>query len=299
MKLLLHGLLACVLASSARAQMDLRLDIEPTTADIGQPVTLILTAEHVPSFEVELPKSVLPDDSWMLYEDAKKVTLPHPNRDGMSLTVVRWEIASLDSGERAIEFPDVRWSDGNSAGLTEVEAPKLNVYATLVEGEDEARPALMFREPTFAEPRIRNWPWVVGALAGVVLLAVLLRFKRKAKPTEKLALSPRESLAALESRSGELGIRATYFELSRLVRSALDEGGTDCAGLTDEEWLAVRETDARSSKEECEALAALFERCQEVKYAQAEPTRWALEEALATAQQRANGARTEQPEVAA
>ena len=299
MKLLWNVLVACVLASSARAQMDLRLDVEPLTAEIGQPVTLILTAEHVPSFEVELPKSVLPDDSWMLYEDAKKITLPHPSREGMSLTVVRWEIASLDSGERAIEFPDVRWSDGSSAGLTELEAPKLTVAATLAEGEDEARAALTFREPEFAEPRIRNWPGVLGGIAGLALIAALLRLKRKAKPAEKLALSPRESLAALESRSGELGIRATYFELSRLVRSALDEGGEDFAGLTDEEWLAAREADARSSKEECAALAALFERCQEVKYAQAEPTRWALDEALLAAKQLADGAQTEPPEVAA
>jgi len=79
----------------------------------------------------------------------------------------------------------------------------------------------------------------------------------------------------------------------------LDVGSANLAGLTDEEWLAAREQDARSTVKEREVLAQLFARCAEVKYGQSEPTRWALEESLSAAKELARTAVTVQPEVAA
>lgn len=288
-----------LLAPSGAAQMELRLDLEPLAAEIGQPVAVILTAEHLESFKLELPSSVLPDDSWLLLEDAQKLTLPHPKRDGLVVTVVRWQVASLEPGERVFEFPDVRWSDGSSAGLTQVTALTLKVAGSLAEGEDSSRPALTFREPAFPPTPISRWPWGAASVGAVLVVWLLWKRKGRAQSESATSFSPRARLDTLEARSAELGVRGSFFELSALVRGALDEGGEDLAGLTDEEWLAARGEDVRSSEQEREVLGELLARCAEVKYGQAEPTRWALEESLKAAQELARSANVAQPEVAA
>lgn len=285
-------------SASAAAQVDLRVDLEPLEAEIGQPLTLVLTAEHAPSFDIEVPETILPAGTWVLLEDLGKLTLPHPSREGLELTVARWKVAALDSGEQSFRFPDVRWSNGSSAGLTELEPLIVDVAGALLEDEDAPRAAKGFRNPELVESTSSTWPWVFALAAAIAL--VVWRLRRRASSVAQAAVvAPRKGLESLGERIGELGVRGTYFELSRLLRSAIDEKAEDRSGLTDDEWLAAEFEVRDYSAEEQHDLRALFKRFAEVKYGGVEPTSFALEDSIGTARRLVDAGREKSTEVAA
>lgn len=276
-----------------------RVDVEPRTAEIGQPLTLILTATHAPRARLELPSAeeLLPEDasaSWILLETGPELTTPHPRSDELHLTVARWEIASLEPGERAFPFPDVRWTDGARAGFATFEAPTVTVAAALAEGEDAPRPALGFRDPVFEPAPLSDLPLYVlggfGLLVAFVVWRIARRFGKRPADERQVVLRPRARLESLERASEPAHVRERYFDIARLVREVVDEAGNvDRGALTDEEWLdAVRVTGRISDANQCQ-LRELLAECESVKYAQKEPTGWALEDTLKEARALAAG----------
>ena len=267
-----------------------QIGLEPREAEIGQPLTLVFTATHPPGFELDLPseEALVPDDTWVLLDSAPKLTTKHPEIDDALLTIARWELSSLEPGERVLEVPAVRWSDGSRAGFAEFEPVAVTIGHALAEGEDAPRPGRGFRDPVFEDAPLSNLP--IYLIAGFVLFMGLILWRasrgsdRQKAPRGQVTLRPRAALEALEYESEPSAIRASYFELSRLLRGVVDErDDAEHSGLTDEEWLTRVKEHGRLSKEDVEALAGILEKCEQVKYAQAEPTQWALDEALQSA----------------
>ena len=279
---------ASLLMAAVIAQTDVRarLDLDPESAEIGQPVTVVLTVSHPSEIEVEWPEedALLPDDSWVFFRALGTLTTKDPEANGRSLSFARWEVASLEPGARELALADLRWTDGSKAGYATLEPRTVSIAAALAEGEDVARAPRGFRDPELTASAAARWPWFVG---GALLVVILLLALRRRKPSTTAADVPqrsaRERLDTLPKAEETSAVRETYFELSKLVREVCDGAfGESHAGKTDEEWLeAVAQHGVPA--ELTDELAALMRRCEEVKYGMGTPTQWALGESIESA----------------
>lgn len=257
----------------------LEVRAEPLEVEIGQPITITLELRHAAERRLELdPRTLLGDDSWVLLELGEALRSPKPGAEGFVRTRALLQVASLEPGARELVLGPLKLGEETLV----VPALAIGVRVALAPGEDAPRPAQGLREVRdFAGQRSLLPP----ALALLALLLVglgsilALRLRRR-PPAAQTLPTPHERLEALAGTREPDAARAACYELTRILRAALDERlGRGLAGLTDEEWLAALPAEALGPEPRAN-LERLLARAERIKYGLEAPTRFALEEAL-------------------
>jgi hypothetical protein len=271
----------------APQELTARATCAPEEAEIGQPIECALEVRHPAGVRVRVKAGELElDDSWVLLEEPTVATLPAEG--GGERTRAVWRVASLEPGARTLELPTPRYEWDGALHALSAEPARVTVRPALAEGEDAPRPARGFRPPPPepAPPVPRTWlAALLGVVATLVVVMVVARLRRRPQLAPAPA-TPGEELARLMERPLDepADVRGVHYELSRLVRRAVDERlGRDLRGLTDAEWLERTAATPGVSKETHDELARLFATCERVKYGQEVPTRWAAKETLESA----------------
>jgi hypothetical protein len=256
----------------------------PAEARIGQPVEWQLEIRVEPGSVVLLPDKDPPlAPAWLLLEPRR---VERAEEGGQLLTRVTWKLLALEPGAAppfAFEVPvEAR---GGRVSL-QPEPAQLTVRGELAQGEDAPRPQRGFLPPP-PEERERGWLlWPALALLLACAAAVAWLLRRRRRPTPGAVPGPLEHLARLEREfAGDPALaREVVFALTRLVRERTDEQlASPRAALPDEEWVRLVAGDARLSEPVRAAARRLLERAEAVKYAQASPSRFLVEELCAEA----------------
>lgn len=256
--------------------------VDPRERAVGELVEVALLVPLASGERLELDSSALEADlSWVVEGAPRRGSVPAAGGAPAGV-LLSWSFASFEAGERDVPAPLLVRVDaaGKRAPLA-VAPTKLRFTSVLVQGEDEARPALGFR-PLEDEAAASSTPaWLAGCAALAVALAAWLVSRRRARSTNATPPTALERLAALESKSVETreGAREVIYELVELVRSHFDaRSGVARAALTDREWLAAAA--AGLEADVAAELDALLRDAEPVKYALHHPTHWAVREAL-------------------
>ena len=261
------------------------LEARPTEVAIGEPIEWILTVRHPARDAVRLANDdPLPDDDTWVLVDGPRVSTERAGARGAT-TRIRWTVFSLESGERALPEIVARLASGGELRAT-CPGP-ITVRGELAPDEDVPRPFTAFHQVEERTGGGRSLAAAIAALvAGFVVLWLVLRRRRAPGPAS--VPTPLEQLDALGAQpADDPGVaRALVFELSSLLREAVDRRlAVARPGLTDEEWLAaVRPSDALGAGT-AERLEHLLGSCEDVKYGSRVPTRFAVAEALDEARQ--------------
>ncbi len=257
------------------------LEPRPSGVAIGQPVEWILRVPHAPRERVRLatepPLIESLEASWAV------VAGPDERRgrgDGdEAWTEFVWTLLALEGGERTLPAPAVAFEDGR---VVSASVASLRVAGALADGEDapralpdfhdiEPRPRLSIR-PAIAVP-------LVAALLALGALGFLVRRRQREGEHQPTAI---DRFLQLSSQRAELAddasaIRELVRELTLLVRGTVDaRAGVQCAGLSDQEWLAQQ----GASEGE---LAQFLTAAEGVKYAGGRPTPFAIAELFESA----------------
>lgn len=254
------------------------LRAEPREVEIGQPIALELVLEHAASERpAPDPAALLPDPSWVLLELGAPLRAVDPADPARATTRIELRVASLDPGERELTLAPLRIGARDQV----LPSVSITVRAALHPGEDAPRPARGLREVRDfpAESSLIAPALLFGVLVLAALAALLARRWRRRAPVPEPVLTP---LARLEALAGarEAEARATCYELTRILRGALDAHlSRDLAGLTDEEWLAATPPGVLPGEARA-ALGRLFARAERIKYGVETPTHFSLDELL-------------------
>ncbi len=217
--------LPVIAAGQARAP-EISTTIEPTTINVGDPVTITVTVRHAPDARVIWPDPIALGPFELLDQ---RDSDPAPNADeAVALTSVELQVTAFELGELALPSFDVEVvaTNGDSVTLsTDVVA-----IAVASVGRDEGGAIRDIKGP-LAIPFgiVTLLPWLLG-LAGLVTLGYWLyrRYRRRARPEVVIPTAPPrpahevayESLDALEAsgllRLGE--IKTYHIRLSDIVR---------------------------------------------------------------------------------
>ncbi len=270
--------LALVLAeSSAKA----RLEAEPREARIGEPVQWTLTVEHAADARVVLPKEwPTLDASWVLLDTGLVLRSLEP--DGSATTRSTWSVMSLEAGERAL--PSIELEVAGE--VVSAEAAALTVLSELAPNEDEPRPIRGFLPPPLRTGARALLPWI-GGLALVLAALAIWRWRVRAgrKVVASSALTPLEELAQLRGRARsepDAARKITYAAVGLLRRAVDGYLGETRFASPDDEWLRRLEPDERVPLGVRSAATRILQGAERVKYAQAMPTPFALEEMLSS-----------------
>jgi len=270
------------------ADVKARVSATPERAQIGEPVTLVLTVERPSALAVE-PPPIEPGvrGAWMFVETlASRRGLP-ADRPGFVVDTTSWSAFPLEGGA-ALPAIEVKWTDSGVEHTAASVPAAVDVAPALAEGEDAPRPPRGFRAPiewAGGAARLGLAAAVLAALvvAGIVAWIVRRRARNAVSPAQ---FSARDALAAIEVRPRDdaAGARAALYDLTRLVRGAVDARvSEERAALTDEEWLHRIAGDTRVPEGVRSSVPRLLERAERIKYAGETPTRFAVDEALADA----------------
>ncbi|MBK7874539.1 MAG: hypothetical protein IPJ77_02100 [Planctomycetes bacterium] len=260
---------------------------DPASAEIGQPIEWLLDVVHPAALKVVFPAKDAEDRRWAPVGERTVARAPDPADPKLVHTIARWSAMALEPGELAPPPLVLELTGGAATETLTVAGLPVHVVGALVEGEDAPRPLLGFRAlPDGLEPA-RGVPLaLLAGLGALVLGGVAFLVVRRRKPAPAPAPTPLAELDALArafAADPESG-RARVFELSRLVRGAVDAFlAVDRSGRTDDDWVRATEADERvplGVRTTCARLLAAVER---VKYAQETPTRVAVEAFVADA----------------
>jgi hypothetical protein len=258
------------------------LRAEPAQAQVGEPIRLVLEVERPAGATVRLPDvDPIPDDSWVVL-DGKKLERSDPTR-----VVASWRVMSLEPGERKLATLSVDEETPEGTRKVEVQSDAIRVLPALADGEDAPRPLRDFRDapPNAGAGRGRL---VLLGLAAIIAAAIALAIRRRTRRKEApvVALTAVDRLAVLEKRVADdpESARGIVYDLSRLLRGSVDAFlAEDKASLVDAEWAATIEADERVPLGVRRATAKLLRDSERIKYALQAPTRFALQEMLASA----------------
>ncbi|MEM7308189.1 MAG: hypothetical protein AAF682_16030 [Planctomycetota bacterium] len=285
MRALAPALLACFWAAAtapAAQEVTARAHVEPLSVAVGEPLEVVLELRHPAGLRPRAEEPLLdPSSPWVFLEHRGEP--PRPDGAELERTVLVWKLLCLSPGE-AVDPPALFYSVRTPGGgrLMEVDAAPVPVTGLLAEGEDAPRPIAGLRTLEEPPPAPSPWPLLGGGAALACLcvgLALIVRSRRLRGP--KLAPAPALAQRIEALRGLSLGERARQYELTRLVREALDErSGTDRSGLTDEEWARAISADGGLSEPSLRAASELFEQAARTKYAGEMPTGWAVDEAF-------------------
>lgn len=253
-----------------------RVDVAPTSAQIGQPVDVSFTVSHPTGGSVTWPDPAALPRSFAFVEQGGVRRERDPSDPAREISRRRWTLMALEGGTP--ELPALNFVvevDGAKETVTSNPAP-LQVAHALAPDEDAPRPLRAFR-PT-PEPPARRWPGLVAGLAAVPLVLlgawVARRWRRRAPPPP-----PRESasarLAAVERAFTDdpAHARDAACALTRLVREVVDErAGTPRAAWTDAEWIAVVARDESLPAAARSTVARLLTAAERWKYASESPS---------------------------
>ena len=308
--------LFCIAFPNTAEGSDLRPGLEkatarayctPDTVEIGEPFTLFLDVVHEPQLRVMLdaPEDGIADnfgENWVLLKERQVLRLPLGDGSGRVLTQARWRLFALEPGE--FQLPSVGADAVAPAAVQRIEPAlaRLQVRGELLEGEDQARDLLGFREP----PTVAEGPlgtlllWGIGLGLGLLLLLSVLfvrwirRRGRSAQP--EAGPDPLAQLASLDPTDDER-VRELHYSLSKWTRLALDERHhTQRVGLSDEQWIAACREQGVLAPEIIERTEQLLATCAGVKYGAGQPTRWAATETWKEAQAICEEAAARSPE---
>ena len=215
-----------VIAAGQGRAPEISTTIEPTTINVGDPVTITATVRHAPDARVIWPDPIALGPFELLDQ---RESDPAPNADeAVALTGVELQITAFELGELALPSFDVEVVAANGDTVTLSTEPAAIEVASV--GRDEGGTIRDIKGP-LAIPfgMVTLLPW----LAGLVVLAILgywlyRRYRRRARPEVVVpTVPPRpahelayESLDALEA-SGllELGeIKTYHIRVSDIVR---------------------------------------------------------------------------------
>jgi hypothetical protein len=259
-----------------------RLECEPASAAIGEPVEWTLTVEHPASIAVKLPeKDPLPDDSWVSLGDRR--VMHEAAAGGEERTRVRWRVMSLAAGSRALPEIEVDYDEDGSAHTVRTAPQVLDVRGELAADEDAPRPMKGFRPPPPGAEGALHWPWIAALMIGVFAIAIWIFRRSRRKPAPILAATPLDRLAELEREiaADAENLRRVAFGVSTLLRGAIDDFLREPRpGLTDIDWIARIENDERVPLGVRKSTARLLGDFEPVKYALRVPTRFAVDEIL-------------------
>ncbi len=273
---------AFFLVASLRPQVVAVLRAEPPQAQVGEPIRLVLEVERPAGATVRLPDvDPIPDDSWVVL-DGKKLERSDPTR-----VVASWRVMSLEAGDRKLATLSVDEETPEGTRKIEVQSDAIHVLPALAEGEDAPRAMRDFRDaPPNAAGRGRL---ALLAIAAVVVLAIALAIRRRAKRRKVVPVAEAvalDRLALLEKRVADdpESARGTVYDLSRLLRGSVDAFlAEDKASLVDADWATAIEADERVPLGVRRASAKLLHDSERIKYALQSPTRFALQDMLASA----------------
>jgi hypothetical protein len=271
-----------MIAAVLLLQVVATLKAEPAEVQVGEPVRLVLEVERPAGATVRLPDvDPVPDDSWVVLE-GKKLERSDPTR-----VVASWRVMSLEAGDRKLATLSVDAETPDGTRKIEVQSDPIHVLPALAENEDAPRPMRDFRDapPNAAAGRGRL---VLLGLAALVAAAIALAIRRRAKRRVLPAPAPTavDGLALLEKRVADdpESARGIVYDLSRLLRGSVDAFlAEDKASLVDADWASTIEADERVPLGVRRASAKLLRDSERIKYALQAPTRFALQEMLASA----------------
>ncbi|MBK7641563.1 MAG: hypothetical protein IPJ19_00710 [Planctomycetes bacterium] len=274
----------CVLSTGAPSA---RWTATPARARIGEPVEWKLEIRAPLSSDVLLPDKDPPlDPSWLVLEPRR---VERAEREGERVIDLVWSLASLEPGKRTPFVFDVPVEAPAGRVMLTPASAELDVLGELGANEDAPRPEKGFL-PLPPEAPSRVWiAWtVLGLLAACgVAIPLAIRWRRRAALRRRVPPpTALEELAALERAfaAEEARGRETVFALTHLVRERTDAFlKQPRAALPDEEWIRVVAGDAGLSAPARAAAQRLLERADAVKYAQATPSRFLVEELCADA----------------
>jgi hypothetical protein len=261
----------------------------PERVALGEPFALVLELEHGSETSARELAPGVPElgDSWVvLGADPVETTR---SADGGARSRLGWRVASLEPGERSLAEALSSFALSPRVTRIQVGAARVAVAGVLGADEDAPRPLREFPEG-FAEAPAGaargRWPLVAAAcaalLAAAAAVARLRGRRRRALPSRDA--TPLERLAEIErDLAGERG-REGCFELTRLVRGAVDRlRARERGALDDQEWLAELAGSFEVPSGIVTQLGRVFAHTTRVKYAGEVPTPWALAETFAAA----------------
>jgi len=277
-------LLAVALSALLQVQgeLDCRLRVGLSEAEIGQPIACELIVSHPLGTRVNVDlESLAPNDGWIVLDEPKLLTTRHTydNQPAAihtyygSITTVEWTLAALEPGAHTVVAPAVMCEIDGVAENCADSSHAVAVLGALAEGEDAPRPPARPELPSSeAEGRYVSAWWLLAPPVGLVLIALAWRFARRERAVPVVTgPSARASLAALDL---ELPAPEYCGLLRGHLRDAVDERARlDRRGLTDDEWLAACGADP----ETIDRLRTLLATCEAVRFGGERPTRWALE----------------------
>ncbi len=279
-----------------RGPLRLAVTARPAQVKVGDPVTVQLTVETPPEYQVAFPA---PD---AFGELAARVTAePEPRlaADRM-IWQRRFEIVPLAGG--AVEIPALTVEYERPAANAETQPTRaalisgpLTVEAvSLLAADDEpTRPrditGTLLPPPPPMSPRAMLL--VLGGLGAALLLILLVAWRLyrwmmtdpPPTPPEVRALRALEELAQEEWYAPDQ-VRAGYYRLTEIVRTYIERKFALAAPeMTTEEFLARLARDRGALPYDAERLREFLQACDMVKYAGVNPTREEAEGVLATA----------------
>jgi hypothetical protein len=283
--------LALALLAAGAAAQDHTVAVEPRPCAVGEPIRVICDVPHAAGGGAWAREPELdPADPWVFLDAAREEL-------GAEATRLTWRLLALDP-ERPTP-PELgyalRADAGADARSVAVAAPAVELAGELAAGEDAPRPLIGLRElPARFDAPPAGTPARMLLSAAFALVVLLLGASVWVRRRRALAArgradraTPAERIAALAA--AEMPGKARHYELTRLVRQALDErAGKRHAGWTDAELADALAADAelrgKLGDAACDAAAELLRRAAPAKYAGALPTDFAVRETFELAQ---------------
>ncbi|MEO0652407.1 MAG: hypothetical protein AAFZ65_17165, partial [Planctomycetota bacterium] len=261
--------------------------------ELGQPFSLGIAVEHPHGSRVEFEAEAYSlDAGWLVFDDDHPLTVEAADgeglvtRFGLELAAIEQRLVQTEEGiawssQRPLDPPRLTLVRGAERTELPVEAPELELTALIELEESLPRPI-----PPLVEVKGSGWTpdadflllsnlaIVLIALASVLTLRLAERARRAEGPQEPID----EARTVVQRLRDEGIVRDRVFEAARVVRRAVDEQvGRQGAGLADDEWLESLPRDGHWLPLRAR-IAEFLGRATRVRYADSEPTEWAIEE---------------------
>ncbi len=289
---LVLGLLVAFASGYAEAQTQVtsvwEIETEPEAGwTIGDPIKMRLVITSPVELDVSVPQ--LPSE-WGPFEVSEQALLDAVSNDDRSITSIR-EVTVIPWSTGELETPpiEVQYRDSDDRIHDEsVPAMFITIGSTLIEDDTEKRDLKPQASLDLAGSAI--WPWILGGIASVAVLAAVLWWLWKRRRNRELSES--DFMAPVDDRFPE---EIAYDELERVAELNLPVKGefkrhydmvTDCIRnylegvylipameqTTGEIMLSVRKLNEPKSNEITPSLKSLLEESDLVKFAKYSPT---------------------------